>query len=190
MQETLYRLAFIHLLTRKHEQHVKHVACQRALATASRHACYARAMFDVVTTHGLAVLVEILAEALAAAPWLARTSSQGAITCPLRVMIVSEAGSNDLGLAAMDTTRDEVVDTVTYDDLEHLSATRARMVAYATAVARVVARAGASDLLSEQLPSPALLAIAELITAEDFERERHNVELEERAVVLLRGPQG
>lgn len=138
----------------------------------------------------LNVLVEILSEALAATPWLARMSSHGEAACSLRVMIVSEAGSGEIGFAALDPAIDEVVDTVTYSGLEHLSTTRARMVAYATAVARVVARAGVADRLSEQLPSPVLLAIAELTSAEDFERERYNVELEERAVALVRDPQG
>jgi len=138
----------------------------------------------------LNVLVEILSEALAATPWLARMSSHGEATCSFRVMIVSEAGSGEIGFAALDPAIDEVVDTVTYSGLEHLSTTRARMVAYATAVARVVARAGVADRLSEQLPSPVLLAIAELTSAEDFERERYNVELEERAVALVRDPQG
>jgi hypothetical protein len=140
------------------------------------------------STHGLDVLFEILSEALAAAPWLARSASQGASTCPLRVMIVSEPCSGELGFAAMDPARDEVVDAWTYYGLERLVATRARIAAYSAGVARTVARAAVTDRLSEQIPSPVLLALAELVTTDDFERERRNVMLEERAVAVLRDP--
>ena len=134
---------------------------------------------------GLGLLTAILSEALAATPWLARTSSAGAATCALSVLVSCEGG--ELAFAAMDIARQEVVDAWSYHGLQDLRASRARMVAYASAVARVVARAAASDRLSDMIASPMLLVLEELATEADFERERLNVELEERAVAKLRG---
>ena len=135
---------------------------------------------------GLGLLTAILSEALAATPWLARTASAGAATCALSVLVSCEEGG-ELGFAAMDIARQEVVDAWSYHGLQDLRASRARMVAYASAVARVVARAAASDRLSDMIASPMLLVLDELVTEADFERERLNVELEERAVAKLRG---
>jgi hypothetical protein len=140
----------------------------------------------VTTEHGLDVLVEILTEALAAAPWLARVASHGAATCPLRVMAFSEPGSGELGFAAMDSAREEVVDSWSYYDLGRLRASRQRMVAYAGCVARVVASAMVTDRLSDMIPAPGVLVLPELVTEDDFDRERLNVELEERATAMLR----
>jgi hypothetical protein len=134
---------------------------------------------------GLDQLAEILSEALAAAPWLARASSAGASTCASRVLVSLE-GDDELCFAAMDIAREEVVDVCTYHALRELRASRSRMVAYASCVARIVAGAAATDRLSDTIPAPSLLVLRELVTEEDFERERLNVELEERAVAKLR----
>lgn len=139
------------------------------------------------TVHGLDALVEILTEALAATPWLARVASHGAATCPLRVMAFSEPGSAELSFAAMDITREEVVDSWSYYDLGRLRASRERMVAYAGCVAHVVAGAAVTDRLSDMIPAPVVLVLPDLVTEDDFARERLNVELEERATAMLRG---
>lgn len=135
---------------------------------------------------GLDVLAEILSEALAATPWLARTSSAGAATCAVRALVSFEEGGDALGFAVMDAARGEVVDAWSYHGLRSLRASRARMVAYASGVARSVAGAGASERISDMIAAPALLVLEELVTEADFERERSNVELEERAVAKLR----
>ncbi len=128
----------------------------------------------------------ILKEALAAAPWLARTASEGTATCELRVMVAVEDSGAQLDFAALNA-QDDVVDTWSYCNLGPLRATPERMVAYSSCVAQIVARAKATERLAEMIPSPVLLAIPELVSTDDFERERLNVELEERATARLRG---
>jgi len=135
---------------------------------------------------GLEQLAEILNEALAATPWLARVSSAGASTSALRALVTLEEG-DELSFVTMDTARDEVADVCRYYGLRDLRASRARMVAYASCVARVLAGAAATDRLSDTIPVPSLLVLAELVTEADFERERMNVELEDRAAAKLRG---
>lgn len=135
---------------------------------------------------GLDLLAEILSEALAATPWLARTSSAGTTTCAVRVFVSFEEGGDELAFGVMDAARDEVVDSWSYHGLRKLRASRARMVAYASCAARIVAGARATDRLSDMIAAPALLVLEELVTEADFERERLNVELEERAVAKLR----
>ena len=136
---------------------------------------------------GPGLLAQILSEALAATPWLARMASAGTAACALRVLVSVEDDGDELGFGAMDVARDEVVDAWSYHGLRDLRASRARMVAYASCVARVVAGARADDRLSDMIAAPALLVLEELVTEADFERERLNVELEERAVAKLRG---
>lgn len=136
---------------------------------------------------GLALLAKILSEAVDAAAWIARTASNGARTAAVRVMVAHE--ESELSFALLDPSVGEcgeVVDHVAYGDLSALAASPERMVAYADAVVRIVAAATPRTRLSEELPAPALLAIPELVTREDFERERQNVDLEERAVAQLR----
>jgi hypothetical protein len=135
---------------------------------------------------GLELLAEILSEALAATPWLARIASVGAAAYPLRVLVSCEEGGDELSFAAMDVAREEVVGTWSYYGLRRLHAPSERMVAYASCVARVVAGASVADRLSDMIPAPALLVLPEIVTQEDFERERLNVELEEHAVAKLR----
>ena len=80
----------------------------------------------------------------------------------------------------------QVLDSVSYGALGGLRASRDRMQAYSRCLARLVANAAATDRISEYIPAPALLALSELRTEEDFERARLDVDLEEHAVEALR----
>lgn len=132
----------------------------------------------------LSELVTILKEALAATPWLARMASAGTATRELHVVVGLDDEGSQLQFAAMNAQED-VVEIWSYCDLGRLRVTPQRMVAYSSCVAQIIARALTTERLAEQIPSPVLLAIPELLTAEDFQRERFNVELEERAAAQL-----
>jgi len=133
---------------------------------------------------GLDQLREILIEAVAAVPWLARVASSGRLSSPVRVLVQVESG--ELSFATMHATTEEILDTWSYANVSAIRATPERMVAYATCVANVLARASADDRCAEMIPHPALLALPELVTAADFDRVRLDVDLEERAVEQLR----
>lgn len=133
---------------------------------------------------GLVQLGEILRDAVAAVPWLARVASAGPLSAQIRVMVQVEA--DELSFATMHATTEEFLDTWSYQNVSAIRATPERMVAYASCVANLLARASADDRGSELIPAPALLALPELVTAEDFERVRLDVELEARAAETLR----
>ena len=130
-------------------------------------------------------IVEVLAEAMAAVPWLVRVESLGNVTVVREFSAWANEGS--LVFASLDRARGEVVETAEYGALEHLDAAPERVVAWAGCVAAVLARFGATQSIVELIPAPALLADPSLVTAADFERVRLDVELEERCVAMLRG---
>ena len=104
---------------------------------------------------------------------------------PLLCLSVRASGG-EMFFCALEAETRNIFDAWQYFGLQDVRADESRMRAYALALKAVVERASVGDRLSEMLTHPALLAIPELITAADFERERLNVELEEKAVAYLR----
>jgi len=131
-------------------------------------------------------IAEILHDALEGTPWFARVASGGQAKAQARVLVTCSEDGSELAFGAIDERSGTVFDTWSYLDLRGLRASPARALAYAECFAQIVARATAADRVSEMVPHPALLAVAELSTASDFERERDNVDLAERAVAKLR----
>ena len=130
-------------------------------------------------------IAEVLNDAMRSIPWLVRVESLGRAEVAREFSAWANGGS--LVLAALDRESSEVVDMVEYGGLERLDAAPGSVVAWAGCVAAVLARADATERISELIPAPALLVEPSLERVADFERVRLDVELEERCGARLRG---
>lgn len=131
----------------------------------------------------LDLVAVIMNEALATCAWRARTASRGSRTSRWSAFAASEGGALLLFLEDRELGAQL---TWSYRDVADVTAPAPRIVAYAEAVSDIVARSHGIAPLQDELPSPFLLALPHLVTKEDFDRERRNVELEERAMSFVR----
>lgn len=128
-------------------------------------------------------LEQVIAEALAAVPWSLRLQSQGRSGATHRVAVASlETG--EMMFALFDAA-DQQLDRVQFADLDTLRVEPRRAIAYAGSVSHAVAGAASTTPFSELVPHPALLALPELTTAEDFVRANDDASLIDRACERL-----